>query len=186
MNPTVLIIDDDKTIRSSLGYLFKNKGCDVYEAGTAADGIRLAEEVQPDLTILDHRLPDKTGLETLVSMRTVQPDIMVIMLTGYGSISGAVDAIRAGAFDYLVKPVDIGSLEIASNRAFDVHGLMKENRSSKSTGIYTFRGTYGWPMYTCFSRAEKNSPGLNSSTSVPKGKSSQKNSRRSRTRPPRM
>ncbi|MBI5190970.1 MAG: sigma-54-dependent Fis family transcriptional regulator [Nitrospirae bacterium] len=128
MNPSVLLIDDDKTIMASLSFLFKGRGCEVLGAHNAKDGIRLAGELQPDLTILDHNLPDMTGIEALQGIKAVMPEALVIMLTGYGSISGAVEAIRAGAFDYLTKPVDIGAIEIAADRAFAVQGLKNENQ----------------------------------------------------------
>jgi two-component system response regulator AtoC len=127
VNPTVLIIDDEKTIRTSLSFFFNGKGYETHQAGSAEEGLRLTREFQPDLIILDHNLPDKTGLEALSGIKAAQPDTTVIILTAYASISGAVDAIRAGAFDYLTKPVDLDTLEIVSDRAVEMRVLKKEN-----------------------------------------------------------
>ncbi len=132
MNPSVLIIDDEKTIRDSLSFFFKGKGCETCQAAGGAEGISLARDAAPDLVILDQRLPDMSGMDALAGIRAVQPDSVVIILTAYGSISGAVDAMRAGAFDYLVKPVDMDALEVAVERAAYVQGLKKENVLLKS------------------------------------------------------
>jgi len=127
LNPNILIVDDEKTIRTSLTYFFKGKGYDVYEAADAEEATAKAKELQPDLIILDHNLPGKSGAEALEEIKLVHPGAAVIFLTAYGSISGAVDAIRGGAYDYLTKPVDMDSLEIAAARAVEVRKLKREN-----------------------------------------------------------
>ncbi len=138
---SVLISDDEKSIRQSLGYLFKGKGFSVYEGATMAEGLKLAWTVRPDLVILDNRLPDGTGLKALELIKTDHPDIMVIMLTAYANVQDAVQAIRNGAYDYLTKPVDIDALEIAVDRALETQCLKKENlilkrqQDSSHTGI---------------------------------------------------
>ena len=131
MNPTLLIIDDEKTIRLSLSYLFKDKGFDVYTAGTAAEGLGLAASLSPDLIILDYKLPDRSGMDTLLGIRAAMADSMVIMLTAFGSIPTAVKAIHAGAFDYLTKPVDLETLELSADRACEISRLRKENQLLK-------------------------------------------------------
>ncbi len=127
MPHSVLIIDDEETIRKSLSYLFTGKGFSVSAGATIAEGLKLAWTLRPDLVILDNRLPDGTGLQALEMIKAEQPDIMVIMLTGYANLPDAVQAIRKGAYDYLTKPVDIDALEIAVERALETQGLKKEN-----------------------------------------------------------
>ncbi len=73
LNRTLLIIDDEKSVRQSLRYMFKNKGYDIHEAGNAAEGVAAAKAVQPDLAILDYRLPDKTGLDALAEYKGRRP-----------------------------------------------------------------------------------------------------------------
>jgi len=138
LNPTLLIIDDEKDIRTALEYLFRSKGYDVYSAGTAALGEAMTSELQPDLVILDNKLPDRTGMEALSRIRVAQQDTLVIMLTAFASIKGAVEAIRAGAFDYLTKPVDIEALEISAERAVEMQMLKKENRLLRKLGSEGF------------------------------------------------
>jgi DNA-binding NtrC family response regulator len=113
--------------------LFNDKGYDIYEAGNAAEGIKTAKDVQPDLVILDYRLPDRSGLDALPEIKAAAPDCLVIMLTAYGSIPDAVVAMKKGAFDYLTKPVDIDIFEIAVERA-GVRRLKQENDNRKPEG----------------------------------------------------
>jgi len=131
LNPTLLIIDDEKTIRSSLSYFFRDKGCEVYEAGSVSEGLTLAKNVMPDLVILDYKLPDGSGIEALDGIKALDPGSVVIMLTAFASIPAAVEAIRAGAFDYMTKPVDMDAIELAADRAFEVQRLRKENQLLK-------------------------------------------------------
>lgn len=124
---SVLIIDDEQSIRQSLGYLFRGKGFSVHEAANISDGLKLALTARPDLVILDNRLPDGNGLQALELIKADYPDMMVIMLTAYANVQDAVHAIRKGAYDYLTKPVDIDALEIAVDRALETQQLKKEN-----------------------------------------------------------
>jgi DNA-binding NtrC family response regulator len=143
LNRTLLIIDDEKSVRQSLRYLFNGKGYDIYEAGNAADGIKTAKDIQPDLAILDYRLPDRSGIDALPDIKTAAPDCLVIMLTAYGSIPDAVVAMKKGAFDYLTKPVDIDMLEIAVERAVGVRLLKQENDNLKSLRCSASEGIIG-------------------------------------------
>ena len=143
MSRSLLIIDDEKSIRQSLNYLFMGKGFSVYEAGTIDEGLKLAWTARPDLVILDNRLPDGTGLQALELIKADHPDMMVIMLTAYANVPDAVQAIRKGAYDYLTKPVDIDALEIAVNRALETQGLKKENLVLKRQRDSTHKGIVG-------------------------------------------
>jgi two-component system response regulator AtoC len=124
---SVLIIDDEQSIRQSLGYLFRGKGFSVHVAANISDGLKQAWTARPDLVILDNRLPDGTGLQALELIKADYPDMMVIMLTAYANVPDAVLAIRKGAYDYLTKPVDLDALEIAVARALETQELKKEN-----------------------------------------------------------
>jgi len=131
MNPTILIADDDQAIVTSLSYFFRNKGFDVMEASSGEECLRIVEKEQPDIQLLDYRLPDMSGLDAISRIGRLAPDSVTIIMTGFGSIKGAVEAISAGAFDYLPKPVDLNTLEIAVERALEIQGLKKENRILK-------------------------------------------------------
>jgi DNA-binding NtrC family response regulator len=114
---TVLIIDDEKTLARSIKLFFLEQG---YEAEVAEDGeaaLKLLPEMRPDLVFLDVRLPKVSGIEILKQIREFDPHIYVVMMTAYGSIEGAVKAMKLGAFDYLKKPVDLDELKILLERA---------------------------------------------------------------------
>src|SRR3989339_815780 len=101
----VLIIDDDHGIRVSLSNILKLKEYRPNAAASAQEGITEIGKTSYDVIILDMRLPDMNGLECLKVIKKNDPDIPVIMLTAYGDIKTAIEAMRSGAFDYLNKPI---------------------------------------------------------------------------------
>lgn len=110
MNKTFLIIDDDETLLMVLQRAISNRG---YETHTAADGssaLALCEKLQPEYISLDLKLAQETGLHLIPKILELSPHSRIVMLTAYGSISTTVDAIKAGAFQYLCKPVDADQL----------------------------------------------------------------------------
>lgn len=114
---SVLIIDDEKTLARSIKLFLLEQG---YEAEVAEDSetaLRLLSEMHPDLVFLDVRLPHVHGIELLRTIREFDAHIYVVMMTAFGSIEGAVEAMKLGAFDYLKKPVDLDELKILLERA---------------------------------------------------------------------
>ena len=106
----ILIVDDDRDIRELLFRLLERKG---YVPSVAHDGPVALEMIElgvPDLVISDVRMPDMDGMELLRRAKKIDPDLPVIIMTAWGAIDGAVEAIRIGAFDYLAKPLDMGLL----------------------------------------------------------------------------
>jgi DNA-binding NtrC family response regulator len=129
MPPTVLIVDDQPTIRKSLRHLLERKGYRACEAESGATAFQAAQTEEPDVILLDLRLPDGDGLEILERLRGVCPEAAVILLTGHGSIEVAVTAIKKGAEDFLEK--DPSSLEVTGvrvERALEMLKLRRENR----------------------------------------------------------
>ncbi|MGH7387032.1 MAG: sigma-54-dependent transcriptional regulator, partial [Candidatus Methylomirabilales bacterium] len=123
---TVLIVDDEKTLARSIKLFLLEQG---YEAEVAEDGeaaLRLLSEIHPDLVFLDVRLPKVTGIELLKRIREFDPHIYVVLMTAYGSIEGAVEAIKLGAYDYLKTPVDLEELKILLERAQEDCRLRQE------------------------------------------------------------
>jgi two-component system response regulator RegA len=102
----VLIIDDDEVFRQRLCQAFRLRGWDAYEAGDTARVLAAAQEFSPDLAVVDLRLPGESGLDIVRALRGLDVTISILMLTGYGSIATALEAVRCGADDYLSKPVD--------------------------------------------------------------------------------
>jgi DNA-binding NtrC family response regulator len=100
----VLVIDDDAAIRHLLVRLLAPTGVEVHGAETGSAGVQLADEIGPDVVLLDLRLPDVEGLSVLETLRARHPDSAVIMMTAFGQIEAAVEAMRRGATDFLEKP----------------------------------------------------------------------------------
>ena len=108
----LLIVDDEKLLRNSLKKHFEHEGCQVFLAETAQKGLQTYREHAPDLTLLDVRLPDGEGTELLANIRQINPEALVILITAYGGIKSAVEAIRNGAQDYITKPFDVEELKL--------------------------------------------------------------------------
>lgn len=103
--PLILVIDDERGPRESIRILLKNRFC-VLCADSVDAGIELLKQAEPETVILDIRMPGKSGLEGLAEIRQIDPCVSVIMLTGYGSLETAQEAMRLGANDYVRKPFD--------------------------------------------------------------------------------
>lgn len=121
----VLFVDDEPAILKSLGDYFEKLGHDVYRADGGKAGIAMFERVKPDVTVLDLKLPDITGLEVLKSIR--RHNATVLMLTGYGEVETAVEAMRLGAENFLTKPVDMSHLAATVEKAGEKNQLRREN-----------------------------------------------------------
>jgi DNA-binding NtrC family response regulator len=124
---SVLVIDDEKNIRALLAKVLAQDQVEVYSAGTGAEGMQMADEHEPDLVLLDLRLPDTSGLEVLRSLKVRHPDAIVIMMTAFGQVESAVEAIKSGATDYLEKPFDrLEKLRMAVGRALEESRALRE------------------------------------------------------------
>jgi two-component system response regulator RegA len=102
----MLLVDDDEPFRSRLARALRARGVEVAEAASVADAARAAHALRPQRALIDLRMADGSGLDVLALLRRDFPSAACIVLTGYGSIATAVEAVRRGAFDYLTKPVD--------------------------------------------------------------------------------
>jgi len=110
---TLLIVDDDEPLCQRLARAMERRGFVVQTADSVAGGTRLAGERPPAFAVVDLRLGDGSGLEIVKVIRRTRPAARIVMLTGYGNIATAVAAVKAGAVDYLPKPVDADAVERA-------------------------------------------------------------------------
>lgn len=107
---TVIVIDDDEIYRLRLSRAFRLRGWDAEEAGDARSAIALVKQSGSDLAIVDLRMPGESGLEVIRDLRAFNTTMTIMMLTGYGSIATALEAIKIGADHYLTKPVDVDQI----------------------------------------------------------------------------
>jgi len=128
---TLLLADDDRSIRTHLTRFLESLGHRVLAAGDGLAALaRLAAE-PVDLVLSDVRMPGLDGVELLRAVRERRPDALVILMTAYATVPGAVEAMRAGAFDYLTKPFALDELAATIDRALELTGLRRENRRLK-------------------------------------------------------
>jgi len=102
----ILVADDDAIFRNRLCRAFQDRDCEAHEADTAEETLHLASSVSPDLVLLDLKMPGLSGLDVIQAIKKLDSTIAVIILTGYGSIATAMQALRLGADHYLSKPAD--------------------------------------------------------------------------------
>ena len=134
--PTVLVVDDESLIRWSIKERLSEAGFKVKEAETAAAALAMARD-GVDLVLLDYRLPDADGLSVLKRIKETDPDTVVLMLTGHGSVGVAVEAMKQGAFHYLAKPFDLDELTVLVEKGLETTRLRREVkalRASRSEG----------------------------------------------------
>jgi two-component system response regulator (stage 0 sporulation protein F) len=112
----VLIVDDQTGIRVLLVEVFNSEGYETYQASSGKLALKIVREVKPDLVLLDMKMPGMDGLEILKHIKSIDPDIKVIMMTAYGELDMIKEATELGALMHFTKPFDIDELRIAVNR----------------------------------------------------------------------
>jgi two-component system response regulator PilR (NtrC family) len=122
----IMILDDEPVLQDVLGTLLRREGFQVVQATTAAEGLRLAEEHDLDLVLLDLMLPDRPGLEVLKDLRGRDPELMVVVITAYSSVETAIAAMRQGAFHYIPKPFKNQEVVLTVRKALEQRRLRKE------------------------------------------------------------
>lgn len=126
--PSILIVDDDEAICEVLATYLRPLGYHLRVAHTGNSALAALREESPDVALLDLRLTDMSGQEIHRQIRERHLDTEVIIVTGFASLDSAIDAIKSGAFDYIVKPFKLGEIGISVRNALDRIGLKKKNR----------------------------------------------------------
>jgi len=123
MNTRLLVVDDEKNIRRALGMILRPEGYEVFEAGSGEEALERVEEAPPALVLLDVNLPGADGIEILKRLKSRRPSLAVVMISGRATVTAAVEATRAGAFDFLEKPLSKERVLIAVRNALAVGTL---------------------------------------------------------------
>ena len=135
----ILIIDDERAIRNSLGEILSDEGYEVDVAENGSQGISMVDKEKYSVIFCDIKMPGMDGIEVLDKLSEMGCDAAVVMISGHGDISTAVECIKKGAFDFISKPLDLNRILITIKNATDKVSLVKETRSLK-------KKVYGQPM----------------------------------------
>ncbi len=142
---TILLIDDDDSLRRVMEFSLTEAGHKVETASNGEDGLRRFEKIPFDAVITDITMPGLNGMEVLARVRARDPDLPVIMITAYGTIESAVQAMKEGAFDYITKPFNRDELRLTLEKALRLRRLEKENVELRAevTDRYRFESIVG-------------------------------------------
>src|SRR4051794_35564326 len=122
--PTLLVIDDEAGIRFTIREVLQSPELRVLTAEDSQEGLRLTREESPDVVLLDIRLAGESGLEIFHELRAIDPKLLVVFITGHGTAETAIEAMKLGAFDYLVKPLDLSELHQVVEQALKISHLI--------------------------------------------------------------
>lgn len=125
---SILIVDDEKLQRESLAGFLKKSGYQTYTASHVDQAVSIVSEKRIEIIFTDFMMGKKSGFDLLREVRQLNPEIKVIMMTAFGTIQDAVAAMKAGAFDYLTKPIDLDEVELLIQRALELRHLTRENK----------------------------------------------------------
>jgi two-component system nitrogen regulation response regulator GlnG len=123
--PVLLVIDDERSILECFRYAFPEPEVTLVTATSAAEGLKCYSQAPPDAAIVDVHLPDLSGLELVRRLREVDARVPIILMTGQGTAATAIEAMRLGAYDYILKPLDLDHLETLIQQAFGISRLMR-------------------------------------------------------------
>jgi two-component system, NtrC family, nitrogen regulation response regulator NtrX len=138
MYKTILVVDDEESICQSLEGILSDEGYEVLTAKSGEEALKMIEEEQPDLILLDIWLPGIDGIDVLKNVKQEYPQIQVIMMSGHGTIETAVKATKLGAFDFIEKPLSLEKVVLIVNHALDLIRLEEENKLLKLKAHYDY------------------------------------------------
>lgn len=134
--PRILVIDDDDDLRYSLKRVLSGKKYEVLEAASGEEGLQVAEQSSPHVILLDNRMGGMSGIEALQHLRGINPNAMIILMTAYGTTQTTIEAMKFGAFDYIMKPFDLKKILSLTESAIEAStDLNRANQEETSAGI---------------------------------------------------
>ena len=134
----VLIVDDEEKIRCSLSQFLKESGYETVEAGNGIEALELSKNEKPTVVLLDLKMPGMDGIECMERLRSLEPDMPIIMITAHGDVPTAVKAVKLGAYDFMLKPPNFNLLSMAIGRAIekvDLRRVVSELSTEIETSI---------------------------------------------------
>lgn len=159
---TILIVDDEKNYTLILSAILEEEGFETLTANSGNDAVNILENADIDLVITDMKMPGMDGIELLESIKEKDPDLPVIMMTAYGTVEKAVEAMQKGAYNYILKPFENENLIIYVNKAIEMFRIVKENRHLRNSieSRYRFGNIIGKSksMQAVFATIEKIAP----------------------------
>jgi DNA-binding NtrC family response regulator len=141
----ILIVDDEDGMRRLLSRVLTREGYDTSTVGSGAEALRLVANERFDLVVTDIKMPEMDGLQLLAELKDYEPSLPIIVITAYGTIENAVQALRSGAYDYIAKPFENDEIKLTVAKAFERERLLAENRylHAELEGRYDFSGIVG-------------------------------------------
>ena len=130
---TILIVDDEESIRKSLKDILGDEGYEVVTAASGREALDVLAEAQPSLALLDIAMPDMDGIETLRRFKETRPEMQVIMITGHGTIETAVQTTKMGAYDFIQKPLSLERVTLAVKHGLEEYRLRQENETLRKS-----------------------------------------------------
>ncbi len=141
----ILIVDDEDGMRRLLSRVLTREGYETSTVANGAEALRLVASERFDLVVTDIKMPEMDGLELLAELKQYEPSLPIIVITAYGTIENAVQALRSGAYDYIAKPFENDEIKLTVAKAFERERLLAENRylHAELEGRYDFSGIVG-------------------------------------------
>jgi len=128
----ILVVDDEERMRNLLKKVLTKQGLSVQTSPNGIDALMKVEETPFDVILADIRMPEMNGIEVLKTVKETRPEIYVILMTAFGSIDSAVEAMKKGAYDYITKPFKMDEITIVIKKALEEKGLRKEVASLRN------------------------------------------------------
>src|SRR6266567_108117 len=135
MSATILIVDDEESILKALGGILEDEGYKTLCAGDGIEALEVAQRETPDLVMLDIWMPRMEGLEALQRLKELYPGLVVIMMSGHGTIETAVKSTKMGAYDFIEKPLSLEKVIVTVNNALGMNRLRQENASLRGLAL---------------------------------------------------